>query len=95
MKFATYAALVATAQASTGALNYNWSEDMQCPDFTQAENQIEFSQYGADSEGLDFENFKQKCAEAAYGWEAETAPCVGVMYLPSGFDYLGDGVSDQ
>jgi hypothetical protein len=100
MNFVTFAALFATASAqatdgsgnsANGALNYIWTNDFQCPDFTNTDNQVEFAQYGTDEEGLSFENFKQSCAEQAYGWDAETAPCVSVMYLPGGFNYAADG----
>lgn len=100
MNFVTFAALFATASAqasdgsgnsANGALNYIWTNGFQCPDFTNTDNQVEFAQYGTDEEGLTFENFKQSCAQQAYGWDAETAPCVSVMYLPGGFNYAGDG----
>ena len=106
MKFTVLTALVAVAQAqdaglqlgtaSSGALNYMWTDYMQCPDFTTAENQVEFAVYGTNTDPFEtFENFKQTCAEAAYGWDAESAPCIGVMYIPGGFNYLEDGTGSD
>lgn len=102
MKFTALTALVAVAEAqdaglqmgtaSSGLLNFMWTDYMQCPEFTTAENQVEFAVYGQNLDQYEnWENFKQTCAEAAYGWDAESAPCIGVMYLPDGFNYNEDG----
>jgi hypothetical protein len=88
MKFVTFAALAITADAKSGALNYLWSDMMACPDFRLASNLA-----GADGTGIisgstgrgeTFLEFKQSCAEFAYGLSAEVAPCLSAAYFPGG-----------
>ena len=89
MNFVTFAALFATAQAgtespntATGALNFLWNDYFNCPDFTSADNLVEYMIRG--EQNVTFEGYKQLCAEAAYGLSAEYAPCIMAMYVPGG-----------
>ena len=74
MKFVTFAAFALTTDAKSGALNFLWNDMMCCPDFTKAENMVEIVHEG--THNVTFENYKQICAEAAYGLDSDYAPCI-------------------
>ena len=91
MKFVTFAAIASVTQAgvespstATGTLNFLWNDFMNCPDFTDSTNVVEYLIQG--DHNVTFEGYKQLCAEAAYGLSAEYAPCIMAMYVPSGLD---------
>ena len=103
MKFVTFASLAVAVNAqdqilatsSTGALNYHWTEDMNCPNFASAtsdEGLVEIIKEGTGTKT--FEGWAQECAELAYGLSAEYAPCIQVMYLPGGASFAADGGAD-
>ena len=99
MKFVTLASLatltsaetVGSPNTATGGLNYIWTDEYMCKDFSNADNLVEILS-GSTTSNSTFSAFKQECAEMAYGLSAEYAPCVGSIYLPAGMPTLyGDG----
>ena len=101
MKFVTFASLAVAinaqdqilATSSTGALNFHWTEDMNCPNFASDEEAlVEVIKEGTGTKT--FEGWAQECAELAYGLSAEYAPCIQAMYLPGGSSFAEDGGAD-
>ena len=99
MKFVTLASLASLTYAgvespntATGGLNYIWTENYLCEDFSNPDNLVEILSGSVTTSNSTFEAWKQECAELAYGLSAEYAPCVGAVYLPAGMPtFYGDG----
>ena len=95
MKFVTLSALAFSSteaqisSISTGLLNVHWTEGMWCPDATVADNLVELVIEETTS-NLSYENYKQACAEAFYGYSKEEVPCLQASYFPSGMDFATD-----
>ena len=84
MKFVTFAALtLASTSAKSGVLNVNWVDDMVCPDSLNLDNLVEVVLDTEGTSDLSYDNYRQKCAEAFYGFDSEEVPCLQAVMFPT------------
>jgi hypothetical protein len=57
--------------AKSGVLNVNWVDDMVCPDSDHLDNLVEVVLDTDGTSDLSYDNYRQKCAEAFFGFDAE------------------------